>query len=147
MMTRHVSIKSNTSEINFIAEPNVKIDGNVFHTIRIGYNGYLGAGLGIDKRTFGSCSYIYLVSRKNKRFFRKCPISWWSADYLRLVKDRPGGIFLWINEQIWVKMILTNSWVHFWPFFNPSTSVFWLFVKTIFSKIIYGAGWNLKSRF
>ena len=41
-MTRHFSIKIHTSEINFIAEPNVKIDGNVFHTIRIGYNGYLG---------------------------------------------------------------------------------------------------------
>ena len=50
--------------------------------------GFSGLGPGIDKRTFGSCSYIYLVSRKNKRFFRK------SADYLRLVKDRPGGIFL-----------------------------------------------------
>ena len=35
-------LKIHILEINFIAEPNVKIDGNVFHTIRIGYNGYLG---------------------------------------------------------------------------------------------------------
>ena len=35
-------VETHISEINFIAEPNVKIDGNVFHTIRIGYNGYLG---------------------------------------------------------------------------------------------------------
>ena len=35
-------VETHISEINFIAEPNVKIDGNVFRTIRIGYNGYLG---------------------------------------------------------------------------------------------------------
>ena len=38
----HKPTENHILEINFIAEPNVKIDGNIFHTIRIGYNGYLG---------------------------------------------------------------------------------------------------------
>ena len=37
----------------------------------ISARGFSGLGLGIDKRTFVSCCYIYLVSRKNKRFFQK----------------------------------------------------------------------------
>ena len=36
---------------------------------------FSGLGPGIDKRTFGLSSYIYVVSQKNKRFFLKWSIT------------------------------------------------------------------------
>ena len=41
---------------------------------------FSGLGPGIDKRFFASCFKLSLVSRKNKDFFRKWSVSWWSAD-------------------------------------------------------------------
>ena len=41
----------------------------------------------MDKRTFASCSWWCLVSRKNIDFFRKWPISWLSADRTIQVRD------------------------------------------------------------
>ena len=38
----------------------------------------------MDKRTFASCSWWCLVSRKNIDFFPKWPISWLSADHHQL---------------------------------------------------------------
>ena len=42
------------------------------------------------------------VSRKNKIFFRKWPVTWWSADYFRYVESHGRGIFIYKDESIWV---------------------------------------------
>ena len=108
---------------------------------------FSGLGPGISKRFFASYSWLSVVSQKNMDFFRNCPITRWSADHFRLVLYRRRGTFIFRNMSIWVSLIHIVFWVYFRSFSSPCTLLSWFFVKIRFSNIIYGASWNLKSRF
>ena len=49
--------------------------GQIFFNGIISATSFSELGPGIDKRFFASCSWLSLVSRKNKDFFRKWSVS------------------------------------------------------------------------
>ena len=121
--------------------------GQIFFKRSISAISFSGLGPGIDKRFFASCSKLSLVSRKNKDFFENGR----SADDQLIPFDMSNIVVeahLYPNWAFMdIKLIHFTLWVHFWPFPTTSTLLSWFFVKIRFSKIIYGAGWNLKMGF